>query len=161
MAEQITIEGHMFNVPIRYEEGHELTANEASALNQTFHENLRNNFAKKVKDRKVDGQELDEDVLAELQTQLDDYADKYEFGARTGGGGVRDPIMSEAMNISRGKVLEHLRSKGIKRKDVDAKKVTEYAKALVAKNPKIMELARARVAETQAAAAAELDSIVV
>jgi hypothetical protein len=49
-VEQITISGHSFNVPVRYEEGHELTAGEASALNQTYHENLRNNFAKKVKD---------------------------------------------------------------------------------------------------------------
>jgi hypothetical protein len=48
--EQITIAGQSFNVPIRYEEGHELTSGEASALNQTYHENIRNNLAKKAKE---------------------------------------------------------------------------------------------------------------
>lgn len=159
MAEQITIEGHVFNVPTRYEEGHELTANEAAALNQTYHENLRNNFAKKVKDKKANG-EIEEDVLAQLQTDLDEYAEGYEFGVRTGGGAVRDPVMSEAMDLARTKIFEHLKTKGIKRADVSAKQVTEYAKKLLEKNPTIIELARQRVEEARAAATSELDEIV-
>ena len=98
MAEQITIAGSVFNVPVRYEEGHELTANEAAALNQTFHENLRNNFAKRVDSRKENG-ELDSDVKEELQSELDSYADEYEFGGPRGGA-VRDPVMSEAMKMA-------------------------------------------------------------
>ncbi len=45
----ITIQGANFNAPQPYDEGHVLTVNEASALNQVFAENLRNNFAARIK----------------------------------------------------------------------------------------------------------------
>ena len=48
MPEKITIAGKPFDVPHRYEEGHQLTAAEAKALNQIFWENLRNNFQVRV-----------------------------------------------------------------------------------------------------------------
>ena len=159
MAEQITIAGHVFDVPTRYEEGHELTANEASALNQTFHENLRNNFAKKVEARK-DGGDLDDDSKSELQEELDKYAEDYEFGVRTGGGAVRDPVMSEALSIAKDKIWEALKRKGKRRKDVEASAVTDLAKKLIDRNPEIMNLARQRVAEAQAAAAGDLEELI-
>lgn len=158
MAEQITIAGHVFNVPVRYEEGHELTANEASALNQTYHENLRNNFAKRVEDKKDGAERIEnEDVLASLQADLDKYAEDYEFGVRTGGGAVRDPVVSKAMQIAKDKVLEAMKKKGIKQKDVEPKAITERAKKAIAEHPEIMELARAQVAELQSIAALELE----
>ena len=48
--DQITIQGQVFRVPLRYKAGDVLKENEAGALNQTYHENLRNNFASKVRD---------------------------------------------------------------------------------------------------------------
>ena len=45
-TDEITIAGQVFSVPVRYAAGHVLTEGEASALNQTYHENLRNNFAR-------------------------------------------------------------------------------------------------------------------
>lgn len=153
--EQITIAGHTFNVPVRYEEGHELTENEAGALNQTYHENLRNNFAQRVKDGVAAGK-----AVEALQTELDTYAENYQFGVRTGGGAVRDPVMSEAMAIAKTKIREHLRKKGVKLKDVDSKQVTEAAKKLIARSPEIVELAKQRVEEAKSAAATDLDSLV-
>jgi hypothetical protein len=50
--EDVTIAGEVFKIDTPYTEGHTCTAGEASALNQVRHENLRNNFAKKVKDAK-------------------------------------------------------------------------------------------------------------
>src|SRR4249919_972251 len=94
--EEITIQGQAFRVPIRYSAGHTLSEGEAGALNQTFHENLRNNFAKKVAEGTEAGVGKDA-----LQQQLDDYANDYQFGVRTGGGGFRgDPVMTLAMNIA-------------------------------------------------------------
>lgn len=154
MPEMITIAGHQFKVPLRYEEGHELTENEASALNQTYHENLRNNFAKKVEEGVAAGK-----ALEALQTELDSYAENYQFGVRTGGGAVRDPVMSEALRIAKDKIREHLKKKGKKLKDVDAKAITEKARELIARTPAIMELAKQRVEEAQAAAADDLDSL--
>ncbi len=161
MAETITIAGHSFTVPLRYEEGHELTANEASALNQTYHENLRNNFAKKVETAKNGGDLVaDATVLADLQAELDKYAEEYEFGGARGGGFRGDPVMTEAMRIAREKIYEHLKKKGKKRKDVESGTITEAAKKLIEKTPAILALAKQRVEETRAAASSELDDVV-
>lgn len=157
MTEQITIAGEVFDAPVRYEEGHELTAGEAAALNQTFHENLRNNFAKRVKDAKDNGS-FDLDAL---KAEFAAYAEEYAFGIRTGGGGAtRDPVLAEAMNIARGQVRAAIRKKGLKLADVQATAVTNAAKKLIEKNPDILELARARVEETKAVSTDDLSDLV-
>ena len=156
--EQITIAGKVFNAPIRYEEGHELTAGEASALNQTFHENLRNNFAKRVKDA-IEDNSFDE---TGLQSEFDSYAEQYQFGVRSGGGGAsRDPVMSAAMNIAKAQIRVAVKKKYGK-VTVDASVITEKAKQLL-QSPKgqvIMDLARQRVQEEQAAAADDLGDLI-
>lgn len=154
MTEQITIASHSFTVPVRYEEGHELTAGEASALNQTYHENLRNNFAKKVKDAG------DSPDLAALQAELDAYAAEYQFGVRAAGVGVtRDPVLSEAMRIARKMVGEMLKKTGKKASDYEASALNQAAKNLIDKTPAIMETAKQRVAEQQALAGAEVGDL--
>jgi hypothetical protein len=155
--EQITIAGHSFNVPVRYEEGHELTAGEASALNQTYHENLRNNFAKKVKDA---GEAAD---LAALQAELDAYAGEYQFGVRSGGGGgvSRDPVMSEAMRIAKKQIGDLIRAKGGKVNNYEPSAITNAAKALLDRpeGAAIMEAARKRVEEQKTLAAGDLGDL--
>lgn len=155
--EQITIAGHSFNVPVRYEEGHELTAGEASALNQTYHENLRNNFAKKVKDA---GENAD---LAALQAELDAYANEYQFGVRSGGGGgvTRDPVMSEAMRIAKKQIGDLIRAKGGKVNDYEPSAITNAAKALLDRpeGAQIKEVARQRVEEQKQLASAGLGDL--
>ena len=152
--DQITIAGHTFNVPVRYQEGHELTDGEASALNQTYHENLRNNFASKVKEGTSNGKSVED-----MQAELDTYAEGYQFGVRTGGGGTRDPVKSEAMRLAKEKIKEFLRGKGVKASAITAELLNEKAKALIEKDPKIMELAKKRIAEAQAAATEDLSSL--
>lgn len=152
--EQITIAGHSFNAPVRYEEGMELTAGEASALNQTYHENLRNNFAKKVKDAG------DAPDLAALQTEFDAYAKDYQFGVRTAGAGVsRDPVMSEAMRIAKKQVAEMIKKAGKKVSDYEGAAINAAAKGLIDKDPQILEIAKQRVAEQQSLAQGELGDV--
>ena len=146
--EQITIAGQAFNVPLRYEEGHELTAGEASALNQTFHENIRNNLAKKAKEGTL------------TQAEVDTYATSYAFGVRAAGTGVtRDPVQSEAMRIAKKQVADLVRKSGKKVSDYEASAITAAAQALIAKDPAILDLARQRVAEQQSLAQADLGDI--
>ena len=163
--EQITIAGKVFNAPLRYEEGHELNANEASALNQTYHENLRNNFANKVKDAVEEGN-YDQ---AAMQAQFDEYAQAYQFGLRVGGGAVRDPVMSEAMRIAKAQVRDKLsraiktpgnKHYGKKLTSFEASAISEAAKKLIERDDKIMDLARQRVQELQAAATEDLADLV-
>lgn len=157
MTETITIAGEAFQAPVRYEEGHELTAGEASALNQTYHENLRNNFAKKVTEAKKTGA-ID---LAAFQAEFDTYAASYAFGVRTGGGGApRDPVMSEALRIAKSMIRDALKKKGRKVSEVDASALNEKAKVLVQNKPEILALAKQRVAEQQAAAAGDLGDLI-
>ncbi len=156
--EQITIAGHSFNVPLRYEEGHELTAGEASALNQTYHENLRNNFAKKVKDA---GGSPD---IPALQAELDAYASEYAFGVRSSGGGGRttDPVMSEALRIAKKQINDLIRAKGGKPGDYEPSALTNAAKALLSRpqGAQIMEVARARIEEQKSLAAGNLEDLI-
>lgn len=146
--EQITIAGSPFNVPVRYSEGHELTSGEASALNQTYHENIRNNLAKKAKEGTL------------TQEEVDAYANDYQFGVRTAGTGVtRDPVMSEAMRIAKKQLGEMLRKSGKKIGDYEVSAINDAAKKLLDKTPEIMELAKQRVAEQQSLAQADLGDI--
>lgn len=149
--DQITIQGQTFRVPIRYAAGHALTEGEASALNQTLHENLRNNFAKKVAEGVEAGVPLET-----LQQQLDDYANDYQFGVRTGGGGFRgDPVMTLAMGIARELVRTAIKAKGYDMDDWPAPKISQAAKALLEQqgtDGKIISTARKQVeAEKEAA----------
>ena len=159
--DQITIQKQTFRVPVRYAAGHVLTEGEASALNQTYHENLRNNFSNKV----TAGLEADV-PLETLQQQLDDYAADYQFGVRTGGGGFRgDPVMTYAMNVAREMVRKYVKSKNLSADEWGAAQVSAAAKKILDQqgpDGKIITYARKQVeAEKQASAdLAEVSDVV-
>ncbi len=144
-AVSVTIAGAPFQVMERYEEGHELTAGEASALNQTLRENVRNNLAKKE---------------GLTQADVDAYAAEYEFGVRTPGAGrTADPIMTEYMRLARVKIKEALKAKG---KSADAEAINEAAKKMISTphGEAIMALAKQRVEEAKSIASDVLGDIV-
>lgn len=144
--QELTIAKHSFTVMDKFEEGHELTAGEASALNQTLRENVRNNLSKKE---------------SLTQEQVDAYAAEYEFGVRTAGAGGRtsDPVMSEYLRMAKAKIKDLLKSKG---KKADAEQINVAAKNLLDKDlgKQLWALAQQRVAEQQSLAADALDDIV-
>jgi hypothetical protein len=156
--EEITIQGQAFRVPIRYSAGHTLSEGEAGALNQTFHENLRNNFAKKVAEGTEAGVGKDA-----LQQQLDDYANDYQFGVRTGGGGFRgDPVMTLAMNIAREMVRQAIKAKGLDQEQWPASRVSAAAKQLIdsqGENGKIVATARTQVEAEKVAAKEAMQAV--
>lgn len=156
--DQITIQGQTFKVPIRYAAGHQLNDGEAAALNQTLHENLRNNFAKKV----ADGVEAGVPIET-LQQQLDDYATEYQFGVRTGGGGFRgDPVMTLALNMARELVRTAIKAKNLNQDDWPAARISQAAKAILEQqgdDGKIVSTARKQVEAEKAAAAEAMASV--
>lgn len=126
----ITIQGLKFEVPEPYTAGHVLLENEASALNQTFAENIRNNCARSIvepaqEEAEANGTELD---LEALQAAINEYASSYQFGVRTGGGRTTDPVERAAMEIARAAIFSAMAKKGIARTSVKAAQVTELAK---------------------------------
>lgn len=155
----ITIQGLEFEAPQPYVAGpRELTAGEASALNQTLAENLRNNFAPKIKaamdafrkansladDAEVPVSSLDHDAL---EIEFATYAGEYEFGVRKSGG-VRtptDPIERETLRIAKEKVKAGLNKKGIKLDTVSKEQMAALCEQVIAKYPSIKEEATRRV----------------
>lgn len=160
-TDTITIQGHDFTVPVRYAEGHVLKANEAKALNQTYHENLRNNFAgavKKAKEGLADGAELSEDAIAALQAELDKYATEYEFNVRTSSGPrtPADPVEAEALRMARKAVRDAIKAAGGKPADYDDDSIEAAAKQVLEDNPAIREAAATIVANRQAVAGTKI-----
>jgi hypothetical protein len=122
MPQEVTIAGETFTIEPRFAEGHVLSTNEASTLNQTFYENVRNNNAKWISEAKENGS-FDQD---EAQAHITKYAEEYEFGARRGPGAPRDPVMSLAFKDCRRAVLKAVVEKygkdhGFSPEDVAAK----------------------------------------
>jgi hypothetical protein len=148
-TEHITIQGIPFRVPMRYQPGHQLSENEASALNQTLHENLRNIWAPRVK-RATEAGESQE----ALQEQFDAYAAEYQFGRRqrrTNGPSDEAPVRNLAMSMARDIVRRAVREKGL---DWSTSKVSEAARQLLERqgpDGTLMQTARARVEAEQAA----------
>lgn len=149
---KITIQGHVVEVAEPYTEGHVLSSNEASALNQLQHENIRNNVAAKIK--RVEEEEKRTLTLDEVQKMTSAYQEEYEFGVRTGA--VRDPVESEAMDIARSTIRDAIKAKGLPLKNFKSADITKLAEKHLAgpSGEKIREkarevvAARARVAET-------------
>lgn len=108
----ITVQGYKFDVPegiiAKFAVGYTLASEgEAHALRQTFLENLRNNFAPKVKAKMGDADHLPDGAFDELASAFNEYAGKYEFGVRSGGGGGRrivDPVEREMVKLAKGDI---------------------------------------------------------
>jgi len=156
--QEITIQGLIFKAPAPYVEGHVLTGNEANALNQTFGENLRNNFAKRVSEAKEAAGEagLSEATVAKLHSDFAAYAEGYEFGTRRQST-PKDPVMAEAMKLARAKIVEKIRENGKKVSDYAEGTVDKLAEQLVASRPWFKEEAERRVAAIAESAAADVD----
>lgn len=162
---RIKVEGLIFNAPAPYRAGHPLTENEAATLNQTFAENLRNNFAKKVKLAKEaaqkNGGEFPADGEAapdDLQSEFTSYANDYEFGTRAAASGEaglpRDPIEREAFIMARELIRQHAKSHDIK---VTAEQVASLIPGILAKRPEIRAEAQRRMSAKTAITLDELE----
>lgn len=150
--ETYTIAGKEFSIFCPFSEGEtlELTEGLADRLNQDVAENVRNNFAAKVKDA-IEAGTFDQDSF---QTALDEYIGTYEFGVRQGGGGrtAVDPVMKEMLNIADQKVRAALKKAGKKlsgkEQDVTAKDLADLRRQYVAKYEETLRpLAEAAVAQ--------------
>lgn len=132
----ITIQGHQFEVPdhvvnsiaVGYtlqEEG------EAHALRQTKLENLRNNFAGKVKTALNGAEELSSDQLSDLQTEFNTYAEGYKFGIRQAGTGTvrRDPVEREMLRLAKDDIAKAYFAKYGEKADKDM--LSEKAEQLI------------------------------
>jgi hypothetical protein len=163
----LTIQGIKFETAPRFAEGHTLNAAEASVLNQTLVENLRNNFASTVKaayvaaakaNGKVDSEgnpdpsqvTIDEIDVEALQSAFAEYEDAYEFGVRRTGTtrAPADPVAREALSIATDRVKAALKVRGYKLSGEDAMPaadIRKLAEQLIASDSAITDEAKRRV----------------
>lgn len=156
----VTIQGLVFALPPQpYAEGHVLTALEAGALNQTWAENLRNNFASQVK--KIIGEtprELSENEISALTAKFTEYAASYQFSVRATRTPT-DPVGAEAYKLAKAAVMAALKSKLIDTKTLPEGKMDELVKSLLAKKSEFTEEAQRRVVAAKAAASDVLSQL--
>lgn len=149
---QLTIEGEVFEdtfVPANISVGAPMTEGHVASLLQTRRENLRNNFAKKVKAAKENG-----GVTDETHRAFAEYAASYEFGVRQPGAPrvTRDPVEREAFKLIKSAISAAYRAKYSKTIDKDV--LDEKADELFAlKGDEYMKRAKAIVRERERASA--------
>ncbi len=142
----ITIKGVQLTVPVPYKEGHPLRTNEASVLNQTYAENLRNNLAKDIAKAVDDaGGDTAKVDVAGLQTLVDSYIPDYDFGVRRLGAGPIDPVEKEALRLAKEQVRDAFRAKGYNLRDVGGEVINTRAAEAVEAYPQFRKLAEQNV----------------
>lgn len=138
------IAGILFQVPAPFEVGHITTEATTNMLNQTYKENVGNNFAPTVNKAKEAG---DPDQAA-LQVQLDTYVAAYIPGVRPAGtGGTRsmDPVTKIAFGLVRTVVVNAIKGKGEKITGPDGcgqRHVNKLTKQLIDKGGSKIEAVR-------------------
>lgn len=157
---QLTIQGLTFDVPTPYAEGHPLTAVEASTLNQTFAENLRNNFSKTVAKAKEEAEkargekaELTSDEITQLQTDFATYAAEYKFAGRSAPRTPVDPVLREANKMARELITAALKAQDIKVANLEDGQMDDLIEQLLADNPEIKVEAQTRIDKAKTMAA--------
>lgn len=129
----LTIAGEVFEVADdpKITVGTPLTEGMVASLQQTRRENIRNNFASKVRDATNDGEdELSQDDKNQLQQQLNQYAEAYEFGVRAAGvRRVTDPVEKEARDEVRRTIQQ--RHFALHGKRVTGEPLTEAVEAVM------------------------------
>jgi len=142
---ELLIAGVTFEAPERFAEGHTLTAVEAAALNQTYYENLSNNFSPKVKKLKKNGDVIPEDLLAGIRAEFAQYANDYQFRGKALSKAPTDPIGAIAVKLAREKINEALRGKNIKKEDLPEGRYDELVNELALTNESIRAEAKRRL----------------
>lgn len=165
----IKVQGMIFHYSPRYFEGHVLTAVEAEVLNQTFGENLRNNFASKIRDAAEalakdlpEGEkprEFTDEEKTAFANDFSAYAASYTFKAPRQGAGPVDPIDAEARKIAKAIILTHLAKKNIKASTLPDGNLEAMIKGLITKQPQIRDEAIRRVEALKSAGDDALDGL--
>lgn len=157
---KIRIDQYAFAISTKYRAGHELSQNEADALNGLRAENIRNNVKRKVDEAKKDllpGELLTPDALSALQDYVSEYARDYEFGPKSEPkGGIRKTAFEiELLAIAQARVEEQARQMEITLSEEGFAEAVESQMKLAI----VIEEARRRVSARQELAQQALQSL--
>lgn len=176
-TQTLRISGIDFVADVPYREGHVLTKAEAQVLNQTYGENLGNNFrgrikkaqtdavAALVKDWEVAGSqgakpetaELTPAAIDALRNEFAAYEADYEFNGKRVARPKGSAEDREANKLAKAKILEALKKKDIDPKTITDEKWVELIAQVLERNPAIREEAKRRVEAAKAIAQETMD----
>lgn len=150
----VTIQGYQFDVPpAGIMVGEPKTEDEVHVLEQIRIENIRNNFASKIKKMLNGSEALSVEQLAQARDEVSKYASEYKFGQRTRGGSgprVTDPVEREVIRLAREDISQAYFAKhGEKLKADQLAPVVE--RLLTAKRDDYVKRARRNLADRQRA----------
>lgn len=124
-TQQITVQKRTFTAPSPYKVGHVLNEIEAVVMNQTYGENLRNNFSARMKKAASKGITLTQDDFWK-------YAEKYAFGVRQPRQNDRNPVDVQERKLAVAAVRKAIKDKGINVKDVAPDTFAAYVEQTIA-----------------------------
>lgn len=131
---KITISEREFTIPQPFAAGHVCTEGDAKALNQTYAEAIRNNFASKVKIAFGDAptEELNPSTIEALVAE---YAANYVFTIGNVSTKVTmSPVEKEALKIAATLLDAKLAEKGLSKKKIGAEKYEELRGQIAVKD---------------------------
>jgi hypothetical protein len=145
----ISVIGHIFEAPQPYREGHVCTLGESLVLNAALAENLRNNWARRLKTKidkaKEEGRDrLNATELAYLRTDFALYASRYQFPTIRTSRQASDPIDRAAHKIAEDIVRTKLNERGIRLDDLSEEDAERHI-ARIMTLPQVREEAQRRV----------------
>lgn len=101
----LTIQGYQFDIPpAGLIVGEPKTEDEVKVLEQVRVENIRNNFAAKIKKLLNGAEQLSEEQFSKAQQEVQAYANEYKFGSRVRGTGaprITDPVEREVVRLAK------------------------------------------------------------
>lgn len=154
MPTEVTIQGITFSYEPRYAEGHVLNEGEAKALNQTMKENIRNNFAQKVKAFQEGA--VGEDII---RASFEDYVANYKFSDRQI---ERQPAnkVEQIHNKLLKEVAEALcRKNNTTFKELSESRQDALLETLRARRPELLDEAKRRFEQLQSISADALEDV--
>lgn len=145
MPHPMTISGVVFEVAHKYSEGHQLTSDEAAALNSLFFSGLSAKLKPLVvKAQKAAGSlELDDGTKSDLLAKLAEFSRTHTFTQKSGNS--YDPVQREAFKMVKPQVINALKQKGLDPKSLPEGRLEEIMLQLLGKRADIMAEARRRV----------------
>lgn len=99
----VTIQGYQFDIPpAGLVAGEPKTPEEVAVLEQVRVENIRNNFAAKIKKLLNGSETLSDEQLAQARQEVANYATQYKFGHRAASTPrVTDPVEREVIRLAK------------------------------------------------------------
>lgn len=146
MDVEIVISGVTFHAPLKYSEGHTITANEAAALNSLFHSDLQRSFKKRVEGAKGETGQIHGDKLTELKEEFKKLISSHDFSPKTPGNSF-DPIEREAIKLAIPAVRKGLVKKGFDPGNFTQAQIEKMALDILPRYPKFREEAMRRFNE--------------